>query len=416
MPDDHDTADSVLPLGDPSWELQQAARVSFCERPIFLVGRDKSGVTRHVVAIRCKARQASQCVPCSRAFQLDARRLVRLGFVEERRCLPDVRWWWLTLTAPGVELTGAPVHTRRSGANGGRAPCGSGRCFACDRPAPCRRRHEAGDPSLGAPLEGHEDCFRYWAIVRWNWNVPALWDQTTAYLRSNLRGRPWTLQSAKVVQWQARGAVHIHAVLRTTASADLLHEAIAAARVQGWGWGRQVKLERLTPAGAETTAKSAQAIASRINYLCRYATRDVRVLLPRASDGPLARHIDRLCQQAFSLAEERGAPNRERVSRGLGYGGQVLTHSRKWGASFSQLAAERRQFQAARAVTDETDETLVWAVAGSGWQENGSAKELVAAMFADKGPAQVARRNASFLQAVPGEDELSYWDVVGGTP
>jgi hypothetical protein len=124
---------------------------------------------------------------------------------------------------------------------------------------------------VGAPFAGHEDCYRYWAAVRWNHNVPELWDATLAAVRRSLHGQPWTLEYGKVVQWQARGAAHIHAVLRTTASGQALREAIGSVRVQRWGWGSQMKIEGLAAAGAETTTRAASAISSRIDYLCRYA-------------------------------------------------------------------------------------------------------------------------------------------------
>jgi hypothetical protein len=404
-----------LPIDAAQWELAQARRVGFCERPVLLVGRDASGAPCRLVAVRCKARQAAKCVPCSVAFQLDARRLIRLGFAEERKSLRNVRWWWLTVTAPGIELTGSPVHAvRKRPGNSVYLPCFPRPCFACGKPISCGSRHEPGHRQLGAPFAGHEDCFRYWAVVRWNANVPRLWDRTMSGIRASLIGRPWTLQAAKVVQWQARGCVHVHAVIRTTATSSEVRNAIAGARVQGWGWGSQLTLERLSPAGAETTPEAARAIASRIDYLCRYATRDVRILIPRTPGTETDLHLHRLREQGRALAVERGAANPERIAAGLGYGGQILTHSRKWGSSFAQLAAERQAFMAGQggAQPEECEEPMVWSVAQFGWQSGSPAQRLTREMFAQEKPLGFSQSGdlPPFLQAVPGEGNLSWWE------
>jgi hypothetical protein len=405
-----------LDLKDDAWELAHAQRVGFCERPIFLVGRNAAGAPQRFVAVRCKARQAAKCVPCALAHQLDARRLMRLGFVEARRSLSDVRWWWLTLTPPGIELTGSPVHGVRPTRRGQATiylPCSPRPCFACGRPIVCRKRHAPGDPLVGAPFRGHEDCFRYWAVVRWNANVPALWNETMASIRRALRGRPWTLQNAKVVQWQGRGLVHVHAVLRTTASARVVREAAAAARVQGWGWGPQMTLERLAPAGSETAPRAARAISRRIDYLCRYATRDMRVLVPRAPGTETEAHLHRLYEQAHAMALEREAREPQRTAAGLGYGGRILTHSRQWGSSFAQLATERQAFLASRerAELGAQHAPLVWSVARIGWQEGGVAQRLATDAFAHEKPLGLSLHLPPFQQAMPGdEDTVSWWD------
>lgn len=410
-----------LPIGDRGWELAQAGLVRFCERPIFMVARNEAGALRRTVAIRCKARQAARCVPCSIAYQLDARRLVRLGITDERRSLADVRWWWLTLTAPGIELTGSPVHaTRPKRVGSGKTiylPCAPKPCPACEEPIKCGRRHAPGDPHLGAPHEGHEECFRYWAVVRWNANLPALWDVTMNSIRRELKGRPWTLQHAKVVQWQARGLAHVHCLIRTTARADLVRGAVAGARVQGWGWGQQLKLVGLAAAGAETSPAAAHTIARRIDYLCRYATRDVRVLIPREPGTLAAAHLHRLYEQARHMAVERAVAQPDRIAAGLGYGGHVLTHSRHWGSSFARLASERKAFAASGSGPDSRhDETLEWAVASIGWSPGGAAARLTREMYALEKPVGFSTRGElpPLPQPTPGDpsDELalSWWD------
>lgn len=400
-----DLLDFDLGASSVEWQLARAQEIGFCERPIFLIGRDEAGTSRRVVAVRCKARQVAKCVPCSLAYQLDARRLIRLGFAPERRTLRNVRWWWLTLTAPGIELTGSPVHTaRRAGLH--LRPCSPRPCFVCNEPIVCRVCHDPSDPSVGTPIDGHHACYRYWAAVRWNHNVPRLWDKTLAKLRASLIGYPWTLQYAKVVQWQARGAAHIHAILRTTATAAEIRAAVAAARVDRWGWGPQMHLEGLAAAGAETAPRAANAISSRIDYLCRYATRDVRVILPPTPGTARALHIHRLREQAHEMALALDLRDPVRIADGLGYGGRVLTHSRSWGASFASLARARRAFVADRAQEAASGVPLVWTVAQRGWEPSSVAAKLTKEMFAREKPVAFSAFGdlPPFRQVVPGDD------------
>src|SRR5205807_806824 len=68
------------------------------------------------------------------------------------------------------------------------------------------------------------DCFDYQAAVLWNASVTELWRRTTIYLRRALArtvGIPARELSAllrlsytKVVEYQRRGVVHVHAVIR----------------------------------------------------------------------------------------------------------------------------------------------------------------------------------------------------------
>lgn len=403
-----DPVGEVLDLDTASaeWQLARAREVGFCERPIFLIGRDASGQARRLVAVRCKSRRSSRCVPCSIAYQLDARRLVRLGFAPERRSLRNVQWWWLTLTAPGVQLTGSPVHTVRR--VGGRVKvCAPRSCLVCGLSISCLRRHSPEDGCVGAPFEGHEDCYRYWAAVRWNHNVPALWDETLTKIRASLHGQPWTLQYAKVVQWQTRGAAHIHAIIRSTATGEVIRDAVATAKVQGWGWGSQMRLERLTVAGPETLPQAANAISSRIDYLCRYATRDVRILVPPHPGTLRGLHLHRLREQAREMAMSLDLTDPERVADGLGYAGRTLTHSRRWGSSFASLAAARQAFASATATTTATTKPLIWSIAGSGWEEGSIAQSLTREMFATEKPIGYSEfgQLPPFRQAFPGNDE-----------
>ena len=130
-----------------------------------------------------------------------------------------------TLTAPSF----GPVHARRKR---GKTvlPCRPRR-DANDRRCPhgrdisCPVRHAESDPRLGRPLCG--DCYDYEAAVLFNLHAADLWRRFTTYLprhlarlagvtRKRLRAE-LAIRFVKVAEYQARGVVHFHAVIRLDA-------------------------------------------------------------------------------------------------------------------------------------------------------------------------------------------------------
>ncbi len=106
-----------------------------------------------------------------------------------------------TLTAPGF----GPVHNQPD----------TGRCH-------CGQVHPDDDPLLGTPLD--PDRYDYAGAVLWNAHAPALWARFTTHLRRKIAKAAGltqrdlrhhtTLSYAKVAEYQKRGQVHFHAVIR----------------------------------------------------------------------------------------------------------------------------------------------------------------------------------------------------------
>src|SRR5207302_11425469 len=96
------------------------------------------------------------------------------------------------------------------------------------RPRSCLAVHSITDPLIGEPI--CPDCFDYQAAIIWNANAGELWRRSTIALRralAGLSGVPATqlrdhvrLSFSKVVEYQRRGSVHIHAVIRLDAAGD----------------------------------------------------------------------------------------------------------------------------------------------------------------------------------------------------
>jgi hypothetical protein len=127
-----------------------------------------------------------------------------------------------TLTAPGF----GAVHTTRGP---GRA-CHPGKDRRCPhgRPRTCPRVHTDSDERLGTPLCA--ECYDYEGHVAFNWHAPELWRRFTIALRrriatylgvpeSRLRDQ-LVVSFAKVAEFQRRGIVHFHALIRLDGPGD----------------------------------------------------------------------------------------------------------------------------------------------------------------------------------------------------
>lgn len=86
----------------------------------------------------------------------------------------------------------------------------------------CGARHAKEDEVTGSPLCW--DCYDWTGAVVWQFHAPELWRRTTIALRRALAaalgvkptklGEVASIQYAKVAEYQARGLVHFHGLIR----------------------------------------------------------------------------------------------------------------------------------------------------------------------------------------------------------
>ena len=244
--------------------------------------------------IACGNRRASRCEPCARVYADDTFHLIRSGLVGGRDVPASVATHpvvFATFTAPSF----GAVHSRTSDASGAVRPCHPRR----EGPS-CTVRHAKGDPLLGQALD--LERYDYTGAVLWNNRAGALWHLFAVYLRRNLAemiGVPRSklykvlrIEYAKVAEYQARGVVHFHAVIRLDGpegpsthpsigvDTDALREAITAAvravRVvvpatpdkpqRVLRWGTQLDLRPVSMDAEWTDQKVAR-------YIAKYATK-----------------------------------------------------------------------------------------------------------------------------------------------
>jgi hypothetical protein len=443
-----------------------AARVGFCSNPVRLVGSSvavdpasgevlrsyaSSAEPGGVTFVRCGNRRADRCPSCSRLYAADTFHLIRAGVAGGKgvpEAVADNPLVFATLTAPSFGAVHGRRQSRRCRPRGGQAArCGHG------RPKGCFQVHQLDDPSLGQPL--CPDCYDYESHVLWQWWAPELWRRFTIALKRRLAqllgadldhlGDVASLQYAKVAEYQVRGAVHFHALIRLDGPPDADGFAQSPSQVTASVLAKVVEqvaaevtlvAEPVTPGGTTCVLAFGAQVDTRVvlasrrtddpdsqfsaeqvaGYLAKYATKSATDT--EARDNP---HLRRLHATARCLAAQADAaqdpttPYRllGRWAHTLGFRGHFSSKSRRYSVTLGRLRRARQRAQiriaaATRAGTtvdlrdlkaellaDDTDEaTLVigsWAYAGSGWANAG---ETALATAAAARAREYARRRA----------------------
>lgn len=351
--------------------------------------------------VRCGNRREAVCPSCSREYRGDAWHILMcglaggLGVPASVRTHPSV---FVTFTAPSF----GPVHraTGKKG-HGKKAPCRARRdrpVCPHGRPLSCTRRHTDDDRFVGQPL--CRDCYDYTAHVIWQWHAPELWRRTTIALRRQLaRATGMTVKEfrdfarlsyTKVTEFQARGAVHFHAVFRLDGpagpdtpplvdlSADDITAAVHAAAAAVFAdadtpdggtlrlrWGAQLDTRTITH-GAGRDDSEGPAHPEMVGaYLSKYLTKSTEEFgLPTtgrvrsASDARHAGATDHACRIIAAAARlvtvhEDYRPIARRLAT-LGYRGHPITKSRAYSVTFGSRRDARRTWRRRRAHLDPT--------------------------------------------------------------
>ncbi|MEU1773642.1 replication initiator protein RepSA [Streptomyces sp. NPDC012842] len=396
------------------WE-DQIRRTGGCSDPIHLTGwtltKDKTtGETLHHYStetepggrlrLACGNRRASRCPSCAWTYAGDTYHLIRAGLAgDDRRDVPatvrDHPRVFATLTAPSF----GPVHNRPER---GACRCGS--------------RHSADAPELGTALD--PETYDYAGSVLFNNHAGDLWMRFTTRLRREIAARAGLTQVelkesarlsyGKVAEFQKRGAIHFHSVMRidgpdgpdtpppSWATVDLLADAIHAAARHNYTsvsapaagdqpartlrWGTQLDVRPVVAFG-DGSDVTEQAVAS---YVAKYATKaaentgtlDRRIgelsELDRHGVPDHARHLIAACHLLDPLYPER----RLRAwAHMLGFRGHFSSKSRRYSTTLGELRQARADFRSAQerqslGLEDRVPDTVLvladWQYAGHG--------------------------------------------------
>ncbi|MDT7651906.1 MAG: hypothetical protein QOI36_3312 [Pseudonocardiales bacterium] len=366
---------------------EQIHRTGGCANPIHLRGwtltKDRtSGETLHSYStadepggrlrIACGNRRASRCQPCATLYAADTYHLIRAGLAgDDTKNIPaTVRHHprvFVTLTAPSF----GAVHNRPD----------SGHCR-------CGTPHTEDDPALGTALD--PASYDYAGAVLFNNHACQLWSRFVNRLRREIAARAGITQRelaevarisyGKVAEFQKRGAIHFHAVIRLDgpegqdpppawATLDLLTDAIRAATAHSYTtitvpaaadqperrlrWGVQLDIRpiRAFDAGDDITE---QAVAA---YVAKYATKAAETTgtLDRKI-GELAEldrhgvpdHARRLIQACWDLDDLYPDRKLWDWAHMLGFRGHFSTKSRRYSTTLGTLRQIRADYRAAQ--------------------------------------------------------------------
>jgi hypothetical protein len=365
--------------------LAEVHQAGLCARPIRLRGitldRSSGELVEGGILVPCKDRRAAVCPSCSRLYQADAWQLVAAGIRGGKGVDPAVvehPQLFVTFTAPSF----GPVHTRsRTEARPCRPRRGGALC-PHGVALSCMVRHGEDDPVLGQAL--CPSCFDYRGAVLWNAHVPRLWERTSLELyRAVARTGQMTdkevraaarLSYMKVVEFQRRGLVHLHVVIRADGregpgepppawlDAEVLSRAIqetigrafvrvpptAGTSLTKASWGPEHDIRVLVPTGGGDST----AIAA---YVAKYATKTADgtawLAHPVRSAGQLERlklgpHTGFLVRLAWQLGHRRElrALNLRAHAHTLGYTGQFSSKSLLYSTTFGALREARVRY------------------------------------------------------------------------
>ena len=422
------------PAGYEAWAARAQA-AGWCRHPVRLVGATRrynaaggelagtftsDELPDRVLLKACGQRRATRCPTCSAVYRSDAYQLVAAG-LRGGKGIPETianhPAIFATLTAPSF----GPVHSTR--ADGGQSrPCRPQPAGVCPhgQPRACHAVHDPDDPQVGSPI--CPGCFDYRSAVIWNALAGELWRRTTIAARRSLAraaGIPATtlhhhvrVSFAKVVEYQRRGVVHLHAVIRldhpdqpadpppapfdTELLATAVQRAASTATVAypsspGLGgaarWGIQLDLRSIT---GHCDGPVPGMVAA---YLAKYATKSTDPAgaldhrLEPADLDTLDQHLNPHLACMVRTAWELGArPELDHLrlrawAHTLGFRGHWLTKSRRYSTTFAALRAARSDWHThhdpagtdARGGPEDTVSVGHWRYAGTGWSSEGDA-------------------------------------------
>ena len=453
------------------------AQAGYCHHPIRLAGRveqadratgevrtvyDSDREPDGVLLKACGTRRESRCLSCAATYRADAYQLLAAG-LKGGKGVPDTvarhPRLFVTFTAPSF----GRVHNRRAQ---GRLvlPCHPHRQGARCRHgvrAGCWHRHAEEDPRLGEPL--CPACYDAQAQVLWNALAPELWRRTTIALHRALARmvglgeaqlrRLVRVSYAKVAEFQRRGAIHFHAVIRLDAATecrcpgcltlppepftaalleDALRQSVPVIRVpcppsdEGPNryarWGEQLDVRNITSGDDQAGELSAEQVAG---YIAKYATKATesfgsgldRRLGPDDLEGldKLPAHVAELVRACWELG---GRPELERLrlrawAHMLGFRGHWSTKSRRYSTTFTVLRRARVAFAKRRRASGgvpldawdrpEDDQAVIvvasWVYVGTGYETEGERWLALSAAARAREQRRIAREELTTTTA-----------------
>jgi hypothetical protein len=283
---------------------------------------------------------------------------------------------FLTFTAPGAEVFGQ-THTRPTK----RRNDGTTYAYPC----PCGDRHSEDASILGTPVD--PSTYDYAAAAHWNANASRLLAVTMQRLSrmtypnsSSTSEVQRQLQWVRVAEFQRRGLVHFHVIVRGRVKQEHLEGVVRGAgtpgetgyvkptQSNGIGWGTQCDLRRVAKGGKhgigfyllkvigyatknagsggigsysherQMATAGAESCACTHPLTCDDGPDSMTVTLPCLDGSPITITVTN-----HSKSREDRCVRHRLARRGWGFRGHVFAASRRWGVTLTEVRARRSQ-------------------------------------------------------------------------
>jgi hypothetical protein len=355
---------------------QQISTLGGCARPIRITGQrsridratglildrfDSGQLPAGELLVRCGNRRVTRCAACSKVYRYDSYQLIAAGLRGGKSVPASVAAHprvFATLTAPGF----------------GHNQPGTGHCQ-------CGQLHVDDDPLLGTPIDPE----------RYDYAGAVLWARFTTHLRREIAKAAGltqralrdhaTLSYAKVADYQKRGQVHFHAVIRLDgptgptiappawATTGLLDQVVRAAaqrtRVHHAGqpqddnrsgrsvfrFGRQIDVRAIR--GTDFTEGGPVTERHVAAYIAKYATKGAETttgtldrrlrLLAELATHDITDHARRMIHTAWHLGThpQHAHLRLRQWAHMLGFRGHFSTRTRHYSTALTHLRTER---------------------------------------------------------------------------
>lgn len=323
----------------------------------------------------CGTRLAERCLHCSQVYAADARSVFN-GGVESDDELAS-HFTFVTLTAPGADVFGRS-HQRVTRSVAGKGRGGKRRkspkkivVIRCG----CGHRHRQDDAILGTPID--PSTYRYDLAADFNASSSRLLSITLQRLSRAMypkkgasdSGERQSLKYARVAEFQKRGLIHFHILIRDAVPAGMLETivrggkdeannvVIPAVRHGVWEWGKQVDVKVID-------SKDRDKVGYYLRKLISYSTKSTdsaasgtvehRGKMQSAALRGCSCEAGRHCARGrrgeaktntyHTKMADKFCRRHQLAYNGWGFRGHVLAISRTWGMTFKEVRKRRSDF------------------------------------------------------------------------
>ena len=325
-----------------------------------------------VIEKDCGSRLAERCPHCSEVYARDAMSVFN-GGVESGE-VPVTHYTFITFTAPGSQVFGR-THQRVVKERKGKKP----HVVRCS----CKHTHREDDIRIGTPV--NPDTYRYDLAAEFN----AVSSRLLAITLQRLgRARGEKLDYARVAEFQKRGLIHFHVLVKGTVLPELVREVVLGksddddnvlsepVAHNGWKWGEQVDVKVID---RDDKKQVGYYLLKLISYALKGTDSstngpiDHRAQMQKSALRGCSCEKGRDCARGSRYnAKTRSFYDGEMAHKfcrrhqlaynGWGFRGHILAFSRGWGMTFKAVRQRRRDYAKSFIKEPKTYVVIGWSV------------------------------------------------------